>query len=1149
MYRKKLICLITIVLVLGLGPSIPAEADTLCHWKFEGTIGSDIVSVTDDVSGKVVTPLPGTSLDPLASLTYGEPFPFFGFNSSAHFNNPVPDGSSNTGICLIVPDNNELDLAGTTGLTIEAFVKPFELRQAVIVRDYRPGNELGYWLDMRSGGDFSFHLGDGVTSLILPSGDGTVTVDEWHHVAGTWDGTTMRIYVNGLEENSASYDAGLVDNTGAFGIGAIVRWSGDDDRGSEGQYFNGLIDEVRISDTALAPEEFLNSDPTPRVQFESGDSSSVENSGSAQLAVHFSTSPMDTMTVDYMATGGTATAGGMDYTLVDGILIFEPNQITPETISIVIVDDDLAEDDETIVVTLSNPVNAKLAGRTEHTFTILDDDTTPTVELESTQSSVLESVGSANIYVGLSRAFKHTVTVDYAVTGGTATGDGVDYILEPGTLAFNAYETAKDISITIISDQSPEGNETIEVTLSNPINATLGSNTQHTYTIRDGFANSIGMEFVHAVHALSGTFTMGSGNGDFDEEPVHDVTISQPFYMSIYEVTNAQYEQFDPDHALIDHRGFSREPDEAVIFVSWEDANAFCGWLSDLEGLPYRLPTEAEWEYACRAGTPTNYHTGDTLDDDYYNERNQGNTTGPNPQPLHVGTALPNTFGLYDMHGNVEEWCYDWYGPYDANDQTDPVGTVDTGVKVTRGGSHSTPTYFLRSANRMGTTPDDKHWLIGFRVVLAQLPPTEPLPVALQTYQKNVSQQIPPDIEQGPYPDVPYFYGPRKYVHIPSELDGGPLFSNHNHVPGIVECPNGDLLAIWYSTKGERDRLLNVAGSRLRYGQDQWEEASVFWNAPDRNDHCPQVWLDEETGTIYHFNGLADAYSWAYLATVLRTSTDNGVTWSKPRLIMPVHDYRHMPIETIFRASDGSIILPCDAVPGGGGGTALWISPDDGLTWYDPGSNIAGIHAGVAQLTDGRFLAFGRGDNIDGMMPMSISPDMGQSWTYSPSPFPPIGSGRRLVLIRLREGPLFFASFGPNGLFGCVSYDDGDTWTPRRLITDDGPGTPVETMDGRIFTMSIDNAEPKGYLSVHQARNGVIHLISSRQHYAFNYKWLVDNACIVGFDDLAQFSEQWLASNPNVPADLDGSGTVDFADYSTLANSWLALCPDDWPLK
>ncbi|MHC4478245.1 MAG: SUMF1/EgtB/PvdO family nonheme iron enzyme [Planctomycetota bacterium] len=633
------------------------------------------------------------------------------------------------------------------------------------------------------------------------------------------------------------------------------------------------------------------------------------------------------------------------------------------------------------------------------------------------------------------------------------------------------------------------------------------------FTAVDSFINSLGMEMVRIE---AGAFSMGSTNGDFDEEPLHNVTITQPFYTAKCEVTNAQYEQFDPNHSLIDHRGFTHEANEAAIFVSWEDANAFCAWLSQTEGVTYRLPTEAEWEYACRAGTTTKYHTGDTLPAEF--QKNAVETWGPYPVPLDVGQTTPNPWGLCDTHGNVEEWCYDWYGPYEAGDQDDPVGRANGHFRVSRGGSHSTTLNYLRSANRMGTLPQDKHWLIGFRVVMASMPATEPLPeVGPQPYQIGVSQTVPPDINDGPDPCVPYFYGPRRYVWIPSHLNGGPLFSNHNHVPALVQCPNGDLLAIWYSTIREPGRELAIAASRLRYGQDQWDDASLFWNGPDRNDHASAFWIDE-TGKIWHFNGLGDGATWGALATVLRTSTDNGVTWSTARLIMPRHRKRQMPIESVFRTSWGSILLACDAVRGGVGGTVVWFSEDNGPTWYDPGEGmpdpvfseggtgawIAGIHAGIAELADTSLLAYGRGDNINGMMPRSVSADYGYNWTYSASEFQPIGGGRRLVLLRLKEGPLFFASFSVDmpivdesggtrnvsGLFGALSYDDGQIWPYKRLISDDGEGRSVETTDGSLFTMSIDNAEPRGYLSVHQAKNDVIHLISSREHYEFNYKWL-----------------------------------------------------------
>src|SRR5690606_29082157 len=106
----------------------------------------------------------------------------------------------------------------------------------------------------------------------------------------------------------------------------------------------------------------------------------------------------------------------------------------------------------------------------------------------------------------------------------------------------------------------------------------------------------------------------------------------------------------------------------------------------------------------------------------------------------------------------------------------------------------------------------------------------------------------------------PYFAGPRPYVLIPDGSEG-PLFSKHNHDPAIAECPNGDLLAIWYTTVTERGRELGMAASRLRYGSEEWEPAAPFWDAPDRNDHAPAMWFDGDR-TLYQFVGLSTAATW-----------------------------------------------------------------------------------------------------------------------------------------------------------------------------------------------------------------------------------------------------------------------------------------------
>jgi len=631
------------------------------------------------------------------------------------------------------------------------------------------------------------------------------------------------------------------------------------------------------------------------------------------------------------------------------------------------------------------------------------------------------------------------------------------------------------------------------------------------------YTDMIGMKFVRIE---PGTFRMGVGDtplpleitnhrgtqpeGDFDEKPNHLVKITRPFYMGICEVTNFQYELFDPEHKKLrgKDKGLSEDDDEAVINVNWYQAQAFCRWLSDRQGLPCRLPTEAEWEYACRAGTTTPYYTGDTLPKEF--KKNAGMVGLAVDVPLNVGKTTHNGWGLYDMHGNVEEWCYDWYGPYKPGLQKDPVGYVSGDFRVTRGGSHGSHVYYLRSANRMGTVPEDKHWLIGFRVVIGPMPQTEPLQMPeAPLNQRNVVQRSKAEAAKGPDPDKPYFKGPRKFVRIPKEANG-PLFAGHNHCPAIVECPNGDLLAIWYTGIGERERNMAICGGRLVYGAQQWQMASPFWDPPDRNDTALSMWFDGKK-TIYHFNSLSISSNWSRMAVVMRTSADSGATWSSPRLILPEHNGLHQVSEEVIRMNDGSIAITHD------GGQTLWVSSDEGLTWSNPGGTIRGNHPGVAQLEDGTLIGLGRGSAIDRKMPMSISTDGGKSFSYKATELLPIKGGQRLVILRLKEGPLFIASFGnpfdepeapvmvtdslgnkhPVGeLFGAVSFDGGKTWPYKRIITDDGPPHTIECTDGGAITLSGRSSEHRAYLSVCQGLDGLIHLISSRQHYAFNLKWL-----------------------------------------------------------
>jgi formylglycine-generating enzyme required for sulfatase activity/serine/threonine protein kinase len=214
----------------------------------------------------------------------------------------------------------------------------------------------------------------------------------------------------------------------------------------------------------------------------------------------------------------------------------------------------------------------------------------------------------------------------------------------------------------------------------------------------------------------AGAFTMGDAGGGSDEKPPHRVTLTKPFYMGVYEVTNAQWKQ-----VMGSVPSNWKEEDNPVEQVSWENAVEFCRKLSALPeerkaGRVYRLPTEAEWEYACRAGATTKYAFGDDeklLGDYGWFDGKSGNQTQS------VGQKKPNAWGLYDMHGNVWEWCSDWYGIYPDGEVTNPEGPSSGSDRVLRGGGWSFPAGGCRSAFRYGSGPSDRSFHLGFRLALS----------------------------------------------------------------------------------------------------------------------------------------------------------------------------------------------------------------------------------------------------------------------------------------------------------------------------------------------------------------------------------------------------------------------------------------------
>jgi formylglycine-generating enzyme required for sulfatase activity len=241
------------------------------------------------------------------------------------------------------------------------------------------------------------------------------------------------------------------------------------------------------------------------------------------------------------------------------------------------------------------------------------------------------------------------------------------------------------------------------------------------------------------VRIQGGTFLMGSPTGEpgrhmADESPQHQVTVSS-FYISRFPITQAEYLEImgvNPSH----HRDMLNHP---VEMVSWLMAIEYCNRRSIAEGLTpvytidgnnvtwnreangYRLPTEAEWEYACRAGTTTPFNIGTNMDEAGWHRENSFTIleSGSRVRRTYpVGEKLPNAWGLYDMHGNVLEWCWDWFGPYTPEPKVNPIGPSSSprGARVYRGGSFDFMPAQCRSAYRFGNRPTFRLFYTGFRV-------------------------------------------------------------------------------------------------------------------------------------------------------------------------------------------------------------------------------------------------------------------------------------------------------------------------------------------------------------------------------------------------------------------------------------------------
>jgi formylglycine-generating enzyme required for sulfatase activity len=266
-------------------------------------------------------------------------------------------------------------------------------------------------------------------------------------------------------------------------------------------------------------------------------------------------------------------------------------------------------------------------------------------------------------------------------------------------------------------DPCPTCKTALQVTTEAGQSALCSAGDVHPRELPKLITNSVGMKLTLIP---AGEFMMGSPDSDKDaypdEKPQHRVRITRPFYLGVYPVTQAEYERVmggNPSY-------FTGDANRPVEQVSWDDAVEFCRKLSEKEGRTYRLPTEAEWEYACRAGSTTRYCSGDdevSLGEYAWYEDNSGPGVGTHP----VGEKRPNAWGLYDMHGNVWQWCADWCGKvyYAGSPTDDPAGPAWGPARMDRGGAWYLDPECCRSAVRGGHVAGIHNSNLGFRVCVA----------------------------------------------------------------------------------------------------------------------------------------------------------------------------------------------------------------------------------------------------------------------------------------------------------------------------------------------------------------------------------------------------------------------------------------------
>ena len=364
------------------------------------------------------------------------------------------------------------------------------------------------------------------------------------------------------------------------------------------------------------------------------------------------------------------------------------------------------ESNRTYVLVMTKPMNS--VGQQKQTLTIRYTPSSATVLVDNKMVRGSNGVARITLPVG-----QHTYIV---ASDGYESEEGMVKLkasapsdlqirLSKETIAANANgvaHTAPSTSVSSLQSSAVSSNNVSSSTVSS------GGNTI-SIPVKDGIS-------IDMVKVETGTFMMGATlemQDSYDDEmPVHQVTLNNDYYMGKYEVTQALWQA-----VMGSNPSKFKGDDLPVEQVSWNDCQEFISKLNGLTGKKFRLPTEAEWEYPARGGKKSRgyqYSGSSNISEVAWYTDNSGSKTHP------VGTKQSNELGLYDMTGNVWEWCQDWYGSYVSSSQTNPTGAVSGSRRVRRGGGWYNNEENCRSSCRSGVTPDARYYFLGLRLVLSE---------------------------------------------------------------------------------------------------------------------------------------------------------------------------------------------------------------------------------------------------------------------------------------------------------------------------------------------------------------------------------------------------------------------------------------------